>query len=327
MERVWRVVSVNFVVGLLTLVVNFFRAVFEAIDRGIHAVDEGLRFREGEGRAAFAFKLVFGAGWFVFAYVFRFAWNLLVEPQINPVKHFPVVTVSHKILLPLVPSLAKQLGIAEKTDVDHRLRHPRHLRVPRLGVTGELEALPGERRRRGFGRSRWGRTARRSAGCCDRASTPAPCRRCSRKLRRAVRAGDDRRAAKCRHVLEHVAEDVERFAERNFLAYLRASARWDGEPVALGHPVLGPNRVALPIEVGADPGVGRGHPRRAARLGYRLGRGGRGTGGPAARTSGPRSRTPCSVCTSGPGFTSSGNRWRPYSARKRTGSTPSPRDW
>src|SRR5262249_53063802 len=27
--------------------------------------------------------------------------NLLVEPQVNPIKHFPVVTVSHKLLLPL----------------------------------------------------------------------------------------------------------------------------------------------------------------------------------------------------------------------------------
>ena len=33
--------------------------------------------------------------------VIRFCVKLLIEPQINPIKHFPVVTVSHKILLPL----------------------------------------------------------------------------------------------------------------------------------------------------------------------------------------------------------------------------------
>ena len=26
---------------------------------------------------------------------------LLVEPEVNPVKHFPVVTVSHKLILPM----------------------------------------------------------------------------------------------------------------------------------------------------------------------------------------------------------------------------------
>src|SRR5262245_2992263 len=113
--RLWRVVSVNFVIGLLTFVLQLFRALFEAIDRGIHAVDEWLRFREGESRAALTFKVSFGAVWFVFTYVFRVAWTLLVEPQINPIKHFPVVTVSHKLLLPLIPSLAKQFGVSNET--------------------------------------------------------------------------------------------------------------------------------------------------------------------------------------------------------------------
>jgi TM2 domain-containing membrane protein YozV len=253
MERVWRVVSVNFVVGLLTLVVHFFQAIFEAIDRGIHAVDEGLRFREGQGRAAFAFKLVFGAGWFVFAYVFRFAWNLLVEPQINPVKHFPVVTVSHKILLPLVPSLAKQLGVAEKTMWTivfgipgifgflvwelkenwklYRANAPGGIRPIQVGSHGETV--------RGLLRPGF------HSGTVPKAFA---------KLRRGVRAGDDRRVARYRHAIEHVADDVTRFADRNFVAYLRASRRWAGEPVTLGHPVLGPNRILLTVEVG----VGRG---------------------------------------------------------------------
>jgi hypothetical protein len=34
----------------------------------------------------------------------------LVEPQINPIKHFPVVTVSHKLILPTGPAIAQQLS-------------------------------------------------------------------------------------------------------------------------------------------------------------------------------------------------------------------------
>ena len=42
-----------------------------------------------------------GLGWFFVAYLVRVYVNLLIEPQVNPIKHFPVVTVSHKMILPL----------------------------------------------------------------------------------------------------------------------------------------------------------------------------------------------------------------------------------
>src|SRR5208282_370442 len=54
--------------------------------------------------------------WFAVTYVIRFAINLLIEPQINPIKHFPVVTVSHKVCLPMIPVLGdllmQQFGMA-----------------------------------------------------------------------------------------------------------------------------------------------------------------------------------------------------------------------
>jgi len=40
-------------------------------------------------------------------YLFRFGFTVLLEPQVNPVKHFPVVSVGHKIMLLLVPSVAQ----------------------------------------------------------------------------------------------------------------------------------------------------------------------------------------------------------------------------
>jgi len=39
----------------------------------------------------------------------RFCVTLLIEPQLNPIKHFPVVTVSHKLLVPMIPVVASQL--------------------------------------------------------------------------------------------------------------------------------------------------------------------------------------------------------------------------
>ena len=155
----------------------FSRPSSRAIDRVIHAVDEWLRFREGEGRFAFAIKLLFGAVWFVFTYLFRFAWTLLVEPQINPIKHFPVVTVSHKLLLPLIPSLAKQFKVSAETMGTIVFGIPGHLRVPGLGTEGELEALSRPTRRRRCVQSSSGRTGKKCVPCSAPASTPAWCRR------------------------------------------------------------------------------------------------------------------------------------------------------
>jgi hypothetical protein len=249
MERIWRVVSVNFAIGLLTLILHFFRAIFEAIDRGMHAVDEGLRFREGQGRGAFAFKLLFGAGWFMFTYLFRFAWTLLVEPQINPIKHFPVVTVSHKILLPLIPPLAKKFGLTKETMATivfgipgifgflvwelrenwklYRANAPKGIRPIHIGSHGETV--------RGLLRPGF------HSGTVPKAFS---------KLRRAVRAGDHGKVARQRHTIDHVREAIKRFVERCFLSYLWTSTRWAKEPVVLGDPVLAPNRIVLPFFVG-----------------------------------------------------------------------------
>jgi hypothetical protein len=235
---------------VLTFFLHFFRAIFEGIERGIYAVDEWLRFREGDSRPSFWFKVAFGAVWFFVTYVFRFAWGLLVEPQINPVKHFPVVTVSHKILLPLVPSLASQFGIAKDRMFTivfgipgifgflawelkenwklYRANAPKDIRPIQVGSHGETT--------RGLLRPGF------HSGTVPKLFT---------RLRRAVRAGRGRRATRTRHSIEHVAEAVARFGGRSLIADLRHSTRWAGAPAELGEPVLGPNRIVLPVHVGA----------------------------------------------------------------------------
>ena len=252
--RAWRILSVNFVLGLLTWILHFFQAILEAIDRAIYAVDEWLRFREGQSPAVFAFKLVFGAVWFSIAYVFRFAWNLLVEPQINPIKHFPVVTVSHKMLLPLIPSLAKQFAADEKTvgllvsGVPgifgflawelrenwrlYRANAPAALRPVIIGSHGEkMRALL----RPGF-----------HSGIVPKSFA---------KLRKATATGKTRRATKLHHTLEHIAEAVHALVEREFVPYLESSRRWGGLPIHAGHALLATNRVRVPIHLGAGEAV------------------------------------------------------------------------
>jgi hypothetical protein len=87
--------------ALVQMVMEFFNRVVDTIDRVLYSVDEWLRFRSGQGQAAVVTKSVLSVLWFFVRYVVRFCITLLIEPQINPVKHFPVVTVSHKILFSL----------------------------------------------------------------------------------------------------------------------------------------------------------------------------------------------------------------------------------
>lgn len=245
-EHFWRIVSVNFVMGLLTWTLHFFRAVFEAIDRAIYAVDESLRFREGQGRGAFAFKVAFGAVWGVIAYVFRFAWNLLVEPQINPIKHFPVVTVSHKLLLPLIPSLAKQFRISEET-----------MGTIVFGIPGIFGFLVWEFKENWkLYRANASPTIRPAVVGSHGEKVRALLRpgfhsgvvpKTFAKLRKAVRSGNRQRQVKYRHALEHVGEAVHRLIERSFVPHIERARGWQGRPIHAELPLLTPNRILIPL--------------------------------------------------------------------------------
>ncbi len=87
--------------GLFRMVIAAFEDLLSWVEKFIYAVDEWLRFRSGESAVALAAKIVLGMFWGVLAYLIRIYVNLLIEPQVNPIKHFPVVTVSHKVIAPL----------------------------------------------------------------------------------------------------------------------------------------------------------------------------------------------------------------------------------
>ena len=104
-SRAWRGLIFEVIPGLFHLIMSAFGRLIEWVEKLIYAVDEWLRFREGESRVVLASKAVLGLGWGVVAYAARVYLVLLVEPQINPIKHFPVVTVAAKIILPFAVEL------------------------------------------------------------------------------------------------------------------------------------------------------------------------------------------------------------------------------
>ncbi|MCE9554391.1 MAG: hypothetical protein K8T91_13570 [Planctomycetes bacterium] len=115
--RAWYDLRMRVFAAAYQWIMDVFHQLLVVLERVVYTVDEWLRFRSGDSVVSRGVKLVTGACWFVVSYVILFVFTLLVEPQINPIKHFPVVTVSHKLILPTgVPVanyLAPYLGKAE----------------------------------------------------------------------------------------------------------------------------------------------------------------------------------------------------------------------
>jgi hypothetical protein len=99
-EHTWFQLRTRVVIAVFEWVMSVFHKIIEVVERFLYAVAEWLRFRSGESQLMLGVKAVFGVAWAIVSFVLTFAVTLLIEPQINPIKHFPVVTVSHKIILP-----------------------------------------------------------------------------------------------------------------------------------------------------------------------------------------------------------------------------------
>jgi hypothetical protein len=102
----WNLVRLRWVVIAIDWIVELFRGMLLAFERFLYAVDEWLRFHSQENLLSLIAKAILGFFWSVISFLIRIYINLLIEPTLHPVKHFPVVTVAHKIFLPVLLILA-----------------------------------------------------------------------------------------------------------------------------------------------------------------------------------------------------------------------------
>ena len=107
--RLWHELTARVFASVVQWIIAVFQALLVWLERVVYVVDEWLLFRRGDRGGLQVFKLLGGVAWFFVSYLVVFVFTLLVEPQINPIKHFPVVTVSHKLILPTGPLFVKQL--------------------------------------------------------------------------------------------------------------------------------------------------------------------------------------------------------------------------
>lgn len=240
--------------GLFRLILQFFDGLLEGLDRLLYAVDEKLRFRDGQRPLTLAIKTVLGLVWFWITYLVRFIVNLFVEPQFNPIKHFPVVTVSHKVILPTVFPLARALEgmlapaeakmtagvivtsipgifgfLAWELKENWRLYLANRADLLKPLLVGHHGETIGRFLRRGF-----------HSGTVPKLFD---------KLRKAWSRGNAAKVRKVREGLHHVEHSIHEFVERNILSLLRESPAFktspDGAPPELSEIHLATNRILL----------------------------------------------------------------------------------
>ncbi len=179
--QTWHRFRIHVIAAMFRFVMDIFNRFLETIERLLYTVDEWLRFRSGEGPLTSACKTVLGIAWAFIHYVVRMCVNMLIEPQINPIKHFPVVTVSHKVMGPvLYPILASLLAtplgpvwapIATAVVITLAARAPSVFWCGSSRKTGGCMPPIDPRTWNPFSS---GTTAKRCCSCCGRASARAP---------------------------------------------------------------------------------------------------------------------------------------------------------
>jgi hypothetical protein len=250
-------------------ILQIFSDRIEQLHRALYRVDEWLLFKAGQTRLTLIVKGALGTVWSVIAYLLRLYINLFIEPEINPIKHFPVVTVAAKIILPFSPPMvsaisgpASQLmgatlgssfavftvivipGLAgflvwefkENWKLYARTRD-KHLQPIAIGHHGETMV--------GFLKPGF------HSGTIPKRFT---------KLRHAAWKGDEDGVAKHRRELHHVEEAIEKFVERELVSMLNESISFRVADVAVTHIAIGSNRVQIAL---ACPSVAPDHARIA----------------------------------------------------------------
>lgn len=201
------------------------------------------------------------------AYVARFYLNVLIEPKYNPIKHFPTVTVGHKLLLPVALPLTRAfagplgavlgegLGTAVAAVTVFLLPGLAGFLVWELKETWRIYAANRPATLRPAVIGSHGETMRRLLVPGFHAGTLP---RAYRKLRRGLRdvhagAGPRqalaaRRATSARAAIHHVEEAIARFVDRELCALVRAAGAADLRVVRVE---AGASRVRVGLRAGA----------------------------------------------------------------------------
>ena len=259
-----RHISRRILPGLVKYALELFGWLVELSERGIYRIDELLRFRPNQSPVVAVIKGVLGTIWFAISYVLRIYVNLLIEPTVNPVKHFPVVTVAAKLILPFIPqmtvAIGAPIGSIFGTAVGTSFGAFTVLVLP--GIAGflawELNSnwkLYQRNRAELLGPVAIGSHGETMGGLLKPGFHSGTVPKLYAKLRRATWKGQERAVARHSEGLHHVEDAVWKFADRQLVAVLNQDLTFNAADVAVAHVDVGSNRIRIDL---VCPSVGPG---------------------------------------------------------------------
>jgi hypothetical protein len=241
-------------------ILDMFAELMEITDRGLYRVDEWLRFKGGESRATLVVKGALGTVWSVIAYLIRLYINLFIEPVVNPIKHFPVVTVAAKLMVPFYQDLMDAIGGPASQLLGSTLGKGfaafTLLVIPGLAgfLVWELKEnwkLYQNTRAKILREVSIGHHGESMVSFLKPGFHSGTIPKRFTKLRRAAWKDDERGIAKHRDELHHIEDAVHKFADRELVSILNEAAPFRVTDIAVGHIAVGSNRVQIELTCGS----------------------------------------------------------------------------
>ena len=242
--------------AVIKYILYIFSEAIEQLDRGIYKVDEWLRFKQGQSTVTLVIKGALGTIWFIVTYFLRLYVNLFVEPVVNPIKHFPTVTVAAKLTLPFSPQMI------------HAIKGPVSKVVGRTlsgGFAGfTVFVIPGlagflvwelKENWKLYARSRpkdlhevsIGHHGESMVAFLKPGFHSGTIPKLFTKLRRAAWKGDAHGLGKHKEALHHVEEAIWKFADRELVSLLDEAGSFRATDVAVAAVELASNRVLIDL--------------------------------------------------------------------------------
>ena len=242
--------------GILKYAIELFSWLVDWFERGIYRIDEALRFRRNQSKVMAVFKGVLSTLWSVIAYFLRLYVNLMIEPTINPIKHFPTVTVAAKLILPFTPVMISAIGSSTSGVLGPALGASLGaftvFFLPGLAgfLAWELNSnwkLYDRNRVKVLGPVSIGSHGESMVGLLKPGFHSGTLPKLHRRLRRAIAKDDERGVARQKEGLHHVEEAIWKFTDRQLASMLNAAPPFRADDVAVEHVDLASNRVRITI--------------------------------------------------------------------------------
>ncbi len=260
--RSGRQITRRLVPGILRALLEVFSRGLELSDRAIYRVDEWLRFRVGSSVATVVLKGALGVVWAMITYILRIYLNVFIEPVVNPVKHFPTVTVAGKIMVPFYKGIAMGVTHSLTPVVGHGIARTLAgftiVVIPGFAgfLVWELKAnwkLYAANRSTILRPSAFGHHGETMTRFMKPGFHSGTIPKLFQKLRRATWKSDERGIAKQEEALHHVAEVLEKFVGRELVSLLISCEQFAVNDLSVANVDLASNRIRFEV---ACPSVG-----------------------------------------------------------------------